>query len=153
MKIRVAGRDRTDELGAALIERSRRRPDCGVSRLVANEADVLSLSACKDTSEYLRRHIELLRSRNCQDAALFDTPAGPGLLGRIMHGIRLLLWKLLRYQHDWTIFRQNATNVQLSYELEFEREIRARQIAELEERVRELEAALGGAGGEMEGDG
>ena len=66
----------------------------------------------------------------------FEEPDPRGFGGRI----RRFLWNLLRYQHDWMSSRQNSINVQLSYELEFEKEERKKQVAELERRVRELES-------------
>ena len=143
MRVRIAGRDRTDDLGRELTERSRLRPDCGLALRIAQEADVLSLSHSRSTADYSAGQMRLLRSRNCVDTSQFDVPARAGLLGRMAAVFKRFLWRVLRYQHDWSVFRQNSTNVQLSYELEFEREERAKQIADLERRVRELEARLG----------
>ena len=61
-------------------------------------------------------------------------------MGRILLVVRKALWRVLRYQHAWLLFHQNAINRQLAYELAFEREERERQAAAFARRLARLEA-------------
>ena len=139
MKLVIAGKDRTDDLGRQLAETAQRRTQAILEESLRKESDVLALRESDSQEEYLRRHVTLLRARNCVDPARFETPCRPGVFGRCLHGIRMFLWKVFRYQHEWTAARQNTINVQLAYELECERELRERQVRRLEDRVRRLE--------------
>lgn len=142
-KVVVAGRDRSADLGAELMAAAARRPDRGLSRCIADEAPVLALKTAVNEAEFLSRYLALVQSRNRIDTQRFETPAGAGALGRLATWFRLLRWRLFRYQHDWMAFRQNAINVSVAYQLEFERLAREKQIAELDERLRRIEAAAG----------
>ena len=133
-KLQVAGKDRSDDLGRE-IAGAAARPDHGLARHIAYEMDVLGLRTAPCEEEYLDRHVKILRARNQVDPSSFAGSVSCGIMDRI----RRFLWKLLRYQHDWMSFRQNSINVQLSYELEFEKEDRKKQVAELERRIHELE--------------
>jgi len=130
LKLQVAGKDRSGDLGREIAGSAAVRPDHGLATLIAYEMDVLGLCSADSAAEYLDRHVKVLRVRNQVDPSAFEGPMGR---------VRRFLWNLLRYQHDWTSFRQNSINVQLSYELEFEKEERKKQVAELERRIRELE--------------
>jgi hypothetical protein len=135
LKLQVAGKDRSSDLGRELAGSAAARPDHGLATHIAYETDVLGLRSAESAAEYLDRHVKILRVRNQVDPSAFEGPGSGGLMVRV----RRFLWNLLRYQHDWTSFRQNSINVQLSYELEFEKEERKKQDAELEQRIRELE--------------
>ena len=144
MKLIVAGRDRTRDLGEALERQARNRPASALTRRIADERDVLALKASDSESVWLDRHLDLLRNRNCLDTNAFAVCAGRGPAGRLLFGLRRFFWKILRYQHDWHVFQQNSVNVQLSYGLEFERDERRRQAADLDRRMQVLEARVGG---------
>ena len=135
LKLQVAGVDRSADLGREITAAAAARPDCGLAEAVGHEMDVLSLRSAGNTADYLDKHSLVLHARNQVDPAAFALPAGRSFRDRV----RLFLWKLLRYQHDWMLSRQNSINVQLTYELEFEREERKKQVAGLERRIRELE--------------
>lgn len=135
LKLQVAGKDRSGDLGREIAGTAAARPDCGLGRQISHEMDVLELRTADGSEEYLDRHVKTLRVRNQVDPSAFEGPGACGLMNRV----RRFLWRLLRYQHDWVSFRQNSINVQLSYELEFEKEERKKQVAELEKRIRELE--------------
>jgi hypothetical protein len=130
LKLQVAGKDRSGDLGREIAGVAAARSDHGLATQIAYEMDVLGLRSAGSTAEYLDRHVGILRVRNQVDPSAFEGPMGR---------VRRFLWNLLRYQHDWTSFRQNSINVQLSYELEFEKEERKKQVAELDRRIRELE--------------
>lgn len=120
--------------------RSRSCPE--LSRLIDGEKDVLDVRKANNEADHVARHIKALLGRYWMDSALFETPRRSGAVGRIRHFLKHALWKLLRYQHDWCLFRQNTINVQTSYGLEFERQVREKQIADIERRIRKIETAL-----------
>lgn len=135
MKLLVNDRDRGPDLGTELTRHAHQRPESGLAARIEKERPLLSLSSAGTGAEYLERHIELLRSRNCADPAAFTMPGGRGLMGIV----RRILWKLTRWQTDSHAFAQNAVNVQLAYELEFEKQERRQETAELLRRIDTLE--------------
>ena len=139
MKVVVAGRDESEGLGGELSRAAGQRPDAGLASLMAGEADILRLGWRGTEHDYLARHVELMRIRHAVDAGDFAAPSRPGALGRVFGVVRRFLWRVLRYQHDWVLFRQGAVNAQLAHELALEHAERARQTADLERRVRALE--------------
>lgn len=151
MKLEIAGKDRSADLGAEISAAASGRKYQALEMLAAREAPVMRLSTCANTDRFLDTHIELTHSRNCIETSEFDTFIGKGLFGGLFRAVKRFLWKVLRYQHDWMSFRQNAVNIQMNYQLKFEHEDRMRTMAELEERVKALEAKLaektGGGGG------
>lgn len=145
LRISVAGRDRTADLGASVLREAQQRGLPWLERLLADEQEVLSLRSASTAEAFRARHLAALRSRWMVDPGRFSTPSGPGIVGAAMLWARMFLWRVFRYQHDWVVFRQNGINAQLFYALMFECEDRARQVRELEARVRDLEAQLGTA--------
>lgn len=139
--LRIAGRDCSRDLGPQLEEAARAREDRGVAVSVGAEGEILSLRTARDLAEYQQIHGELLRSRSGVDTSRFRAPGGDGARAWLRGMVWRLLWRVLRYQHDWVTFRQNTVNMQLLCRSEVEREIRAGQIAELERRVRDLETS------------
>ena len=144
MKLTVGGRDRTTDLGAVLSTRASQRRQSGLDAAVQEETDVLNLLEADGPEAHLRQQLAALRSRNCVVATLCPAHDRRAALGRCLGGLRRALWRLLRGQFEWMAYHQNAVNVQLTYALEFENEERRKRIAELEERVKRLEAAAGG---------
>jgi hypothetical protein len=144
VKLHAAGTDRTESLGQEL-ERAAtalRAPD--LEARIHRETPVLALGKSENEQDYTDRYLAIVRSRACVDPSSFVPPAGRGLKGRLAERLRRFLWKLTGHQHEWISRRQNAVNLQLVYELEFEIEARRQQVAELEARIRELEARLPG---------
>jgi hypothetical protein len=152
MKLEIAGRDRSADLGSDIASAAAARKCPALEALIAREMPITKLGACADTDCYLATHIELTHARNCVEPREFDTPGRNGMCGGILHAVRRFLWKILRYQYDWMAFRQNAINIQSNYQLKFEHEDRVRIIGKLEERIRKLESLLkekkGGDGGQ-----
>jgi len=70
----------------------------------------------------------------------FPIPGKPGSTGTILRTIKGILWKLLRYQHDRMAFQQNAINELVISSFDFQRTASRRAIADLEHRIRALEA-------------
>ena len=142
MKIFVANKDRTADLGAdirAAAQVLMRGGEREVPAQLPPDLSALSLTRGKSDADYLANLIRLIRYRDAVDTLDFDIPRKPGLAGLIMSRIKAFLWKLLRYQHDRIAFRQNLINTQLTSGLAFEVAARQKEIAELKRRVTELE--------------
>ncbi len=142
LKLSIAGRDRSDDIGRELSDQALRRQNADMAGCMAREEDVLVLKKARDTADYLDKHVGLMRARNCVDPSLFDIPSGGGVRGAIVRFVRKIFWGITRWQCERSAFDQNAINIQLTYELEFEKEARAKDVAELSARVRKLEAML-----------
>jgi hypothetical protein len=153
MHLEIAGKDRGGDIGRELLEEAGQRTDAALSARIARERPVLDLKSASCTESYQDCQVELMRARNCVDPSGFDTPAGRGPAGRLRHLFRRLVWRLLRYQYDWLTFEQNTINVQLTYELEFERDLRRKQTSELSARIRRLESIPDRSRESQEGDG
>lgn len=144
VKIWVAGRDRTDELGSELAAAAAGRPVTAVELDVARETELLDLRRAESESEYRQRFLDALRQRACVETDDFRIGVLSGPMRRALAAVRTWLWRLLRYQHDWTTFRQNGVNRQLAFGLEMEAEARERKVAELERRLAALEFEVRG---------
>jgi hypothetical protein len=143
MKITIAGRDRTDDLGPVLRRQAeimargdrKHQPD-----KLPDEISALALAQTKSAEDYLSELIRLLRYREGVDAALpLHIPVRPGPGGRLIGQVKRGLWKLLRYQHEHMALRQNLINAQLTSALEFEIVQRRRETDDLKRRLAELE--------------
>ena len=156
MRLSIAGEDCGHTFGEEIVESARCRRDERLEAALAQEAVLLGLKGSRHTADYLQRHIERFRSRTGIDPAGFSTPGRPGVCGRLLHLVRTGLWRLLKYQHEWLVFRQNTVNRQLAYELDFEHEERRWTETALEQRLLDLERRLaaveGGAAGGAESD-
>lgn len=147
MKLNIAGQDKTNDLGQALRQRAEIMARGATSRRLAplaSEISALVLTRSKSDAEYLDHLIRLIRYRDAVDTLDFDIPRKPGLAGLIMTHLKTFLWKLLRYQHDRIVFRQNLINTQLANALEFEVSQRQKETADLKQRVAELKKLCGG---------
>jgi len=142
LKLKIAGRDRTDDLAREIQATAENRTDTTLSDLIARERDVLSLRSALSEDDYLLCHIRLLRSRTSVDPSRLSIPSSPTLFGRIVWVIRSFLLRQLRYLLDWSFFHQNTINAQLADELKFEVEARRKQSAEIAKRLRALEKEL-----------
>lgn len=139
MRIIVAGKDRSAELGPALAEEADRRSQDPRCLFLDWSVNALSLADARDEGDYLHRLTRLVRAKNHVDTRIFDIPRRPGRLGSALAGFKRLLWKVLRYQHDRVTFRQNLINSNLTALLEFQQgEIKrlAARLAELEREPR-----------------
>lgn len=138
MKIIIASRDRTADLGpdlkagadARLARQPHPRPD----------RDALSLRDAGNEREFLERWTELVRRRSHADTLKVAIARKPGALGALAHAARLLLWKVLRYQHNGVVTLQNRINAQAAAALEFQLD----ELRRLRARVDELERRTGG---------
>ena len=139
MKILVAGKDRTAELGPGLTADSERRGQDPRCLFLDWSVNALSLSDARDESDYLDRLTRLVRYTNHVDPRVFDIPRRPGLVGSALAGFKKVLWKVLRYQHDRVTFRQNLINSNLIALVEFQRE----EIKRLDARLAAVEREPG----------
>ena len=139
LKLKIANQDRSDDLGREIAATEKSLEDSGFDDRVAKENEILSLHEAENEDDYLLRHIDLLRSRTSVDPSLLRISSSPGFLGRIMWLLRSLLWKLIRYQIDWSCFHQNKINAQLADELEFEVKSRMKHNVDIERRLKVLE--------------
>ena len=145
LRVSVAGRDRTADLGVFVLREANQRKHDWLEGQLDGEKDVLALKTAPSVAAFQSRFLDVLRARLMVDPSLFTTPSGPGFFGALILQVRIFLWRMFRYQHDWAAFHQNAVNAQLFYAVLFECEERKRQVRDLEARVRDLEAQIGTA--------
>ena len=142
VKLSIAGRDRSVDLAEELVAQAERRSNPDLTEKIEKEKDILCLKESGGAEDYQDRHLFLMRSRNCVDTEDFQLSSGRGLIGVLLRFVRRVFWKISRWQCDEMAFRQNAVNAQMTYQFEFERDARRKQIADLSERVEKLEKVL-----------
>ncbi len=145
MKILVANKDRTDDLGADIQKSAQVRMRGGereVPAQIAPDISALSLARPKSEADYLNNLIRLIRYRDAVDTHDFAIPRQPGMSGLILSRLKSFLWKLLRYQHNRIAFRQNLINGLCTSALEFEIACRRKAVADLDQRLQRLESRL-----------
>lgn len=145
MKIIVADQDRTNDLGPDILSRAlelKKRSGRDAPPRISSEIGALALKKARSDADYLAHFIRLLRYRDACDTCDFYIPRRPGFPGSLMAGIKKTLWKLMRYQHDRIVFRQNLINGLFTNAIEFEIAERRRTHAELSRRLDKLEAAV-----------
>jgi hypothetical protein len=145
MKILVAGKDRSSDIGAEI-------KDCAASlkklkaylgpKKVSPEIGALALHQAKSDADYLNHFIRLLRYRDAFDTYDFAIPRKPGMIGSLAAFFKRLLWKIMRYQYDRIAFRQNLINGLFTNAIEFEIIERQRACDALSKRLDQLETKL-----------
>lgn len=133
LRIKVAGEDRTSDIGESLKELSGTRQSGNETGAQDAGSAVLALTASGSESEFADRHIALLRQSCFVDNAKIDLPSGSAA-----RSVRKLLWKILRPVFDWISHRQNNINAQIVQALEMEKKIRDREIRQLRKDIDEL---------------
>lgn len=142
MKIIIAGRDRTEELGGELRRRALQMEagdDEHRSARLPPVVGALSLAEARSEGEYVARLSQLLRHRDSVSTRNFHIPRRPGLAGWCKDCFRQTMWRLLRYQRDRMAFRQDLINTQLSSAQTYETMQRQKEIAALRRRLDKLE--------------
>ena len=142
MKLWINGYDKTDALGEHMTKRATALEHQDYSNLLQGEAEILSLRNAATNAEYLEQYVNIVRKRQGVDPAHYSQPRTPGLKGSISYMIRMFFWRLLRYQHFWVAFHQNAINAMHAETLDFEHQERTRQAREIESRLEHLEKQL-----------
>jgi hypothetical protein len=141
MKIIVAGKDRTADLGAPVAaESARLEAQAAVTPLWPGHS-ALSLKDSTDEADYLRRFTGLLRLRHGIRTGAFHIARAPGLRGRLSLAVKTGLWKLLHYQHERLAAQQSLVNELAIGALEFQQDQAAQELRELRRRVERLESA------------
>jgi len=143
LRVWVNGEERDESPVAGVRQTAALLADRELDLLIQGESGILSLGAARDEAEYLSRHIELMRIRSCVDPSLFRPASRPGFLGRLGRQVRRLLWRVLRHQHDWFVFQDNAIHYQLASELDcLHSEVR-RRLDGIDRRLAEIESGAG----------
>jgi len=145
MKITVAGQDCTEKLGGEIRQKAaalKKLTGRAAPPEVSAEIGALVLHKASSDADYLDHFVRLLRYRDAFDTYDFDIPRRPGPFGTVLAGIKRILWKLLRYQHDRIAFRQNMINGLFTNAIEFEMAERKKADAELGQRLDKAEALL-----------
>jgi len=137
MRIVVAGKDQTLDIGSELTRRSTRHQGALSPWSPADSA--LSLKASRDMTDYLERYGKLMRLRYALCTDPFSIPGKPGMEGHLMKKLKTVLWKLLRYQHDRMARQQNAINELVISAQDFQNSATRERLAVLEQRIQELE--------------
>lgn len=149
MRLEVAGRDRSGDLGRDIAGAAgtmvAAKTEDELPALLEPGKSVLSLRSSKNEAEYLDRLTTLMLSRTGVGTFEFYVLRRPGLLGNAGAALKRILWKLLRYQHDRVAFQQNSINMQLTAAIEFMQAEYEQRIEALEKKVAELEKKSAGA--------
>jgi hypothetical protein len=129
MKLTINGADHSSELGDSPAQSDAK-------------ASARRLQQPADEAAYLDELMRQLQQRNVVNLEPFHIPRRAGGLGALMAKVRAKLWRLLRYQHEHVIAQQNDINQLLAAALEFEHRAHQRDVAELTQRIEELERKL-----------
>ena len=140
MVLTVAGKDCTAGLGAEIASAARGIDHTWMRDRISGESEILDLGHLANESDFLDRHIALFGHRTQVTFTNFKQPAAGNGLGRIAGAIRNVLWRLMLHPHDWTVFHQNAINLQAVRALELEVRLRRREAEQLRERLSALES-------------
>lgn len=143
MKLLVAGQEESQRLGRELEHSSEQRPDAELSGLIAGESIILSLKDVPDESQYLMRHLDILKSRHSVDPATLVIPCEPGLAGRGLFRIRQFLWKLMLPLQNQLTFCQNTVNQMLAHHLCIKQDQHLKELQALQQRIQALEKKIG----------
>lgn len=125
-QILVAGRDRTAELSAPLAVLVREMEQRGASVFLPHDRSSLRLRDATSGPELMSLYAEQLRYRQHVDISTTILPPTRGACGWLINRVQVLLWRVMRYQHQRAFFRQNLINSHLLGLLEMQiRELRA----------------------------
>jgi len=136
MRLTIAGKDRTGDVGNDVAKDAPRLSNAGLDRLLNGEKDLLLIGNKHGGDAFLAEYIRLLRCRNTIDYTEIDFPSSRRT--KLISIVRKVMWKLTRPFHDWFAFRQNSINRSLLYALEFENEQRRMDILRLEQEIERI---------------
>ena len=142
LRISVAGRDRTADLGPALQAEAAAHEADPLYYQLPPELQAASLRGCRNESEFEARYFALLRRKHHTATNDYVIPRKPGPAGALIGRLRRVLWKVLVYQHDRMSFLQNMINTSLVSALDFDRQELRREVGRLEARIAALERKL-----------
>ena len=139
MKLTVAGRDRSGDLGAAIAEEAGRLKASVAVGTLSPEHSALRLKQAANLEEYITSYMELLRIRHGVQTTDYYIPRRAGIRGKVSSTVKKYLWKLLRYQYERIMFQQNLINELEINSAEFQRDRIKEELAELRHRIASLE--------------
>lgn len=142
MRLVVAGKDRSADLGRQIADRAEQREKTASIGLLSPLHSALCLKNEVTTHGYLNQFMRLLKMRHGVSTAPFPVPARAGLSGGIMAAFKRILWRLLRYQHDRVTFQQNLINELLINALEMQKKMMEDRTEEVMKRLETVEAAV-----------
>lgn len=140
MRLVIAGKDRTSDLGQAVTRRAARHR--GPLSAWSPRDSALFLRESRDSSDYFDQFWRLMRLHHAVSTDAFPIPARPGWAGNQIRKIKKVLWRVLRYQHDHVTFQQNIINELVASAVEFQHTSVRESLADLERKVQHLEAQL-----------
>lgn len=140
--LRVAGRDRIDDLGAAIDSDAAASDDPVFRDRIQGESVILDLANAASESDYHDRQLAIHGMRTQLDLAELSPPQSTGVVGPVVGSLRKFLWRMTRFGLDWTVFHQNGINEQAARTLEHEVRLRKRENEALRERIAALESRL-----------
>ncbi len=142
MKLIVAGKDRSADLGDDLAREAAALASSNTSIHCAHDDAVLRLREVSSMAEYLKTYAPLMRSNGGLRIALTTPPRPPrrGLMPRLRRWLRPLLLRVLTHEHAYIVHQQATFNELIATALEFEVEESQRRCAEIETRLAALEA-------------
>ena len=88
MKLSIAGKDRSSDLGQQIADRAKQRMQNSSVHFLSPQHSALRLKEEGTSEGYLEQFIQLLRIRHGVSTAPFAVPARAGLSGRIMAMLR-----------------------------------------------------------------
>lgn len=139
MKIAVAGKDKTSELGQEIAAEAARLKASGSIGMLFPEHSALRLKEHPSREGYLYRFIELINMRHGVRTTDYYIPRGPGLRGKVAVALKAVLWKLFRYQHVRIASEQNLINELSIHAQAFQRDRLEQELKDLKQRIESLE--------------
>ena len=139
MQFIISGQDQTESLGQRVAALGKNlRPIPGRPP----ELDALSLATANNEAHFLAKYLQQLHYKHQVNTASFAIPRRPGKLGSFFGKLRCYLWRLLRYQHEGMISRQNTVNTLLAEGLALEHNFAQKELAMLREELATMKKAL-----------
>lgn len=146
MKLVVAGRDRTGDLGEELRRASEERAAVGAAPRFQQPAySALTLRASADEREYLDRFQALLAIHHVVNPSS-TVPRRDGLMGVLAARLRDWIWRQVHYRIARIVSQQNGINEQLVFDLALQNQALRRELEALRARVERGPAAPSGSG-------
>ena len=139
MKITVAGKDRTGDVGHAI--QARAATFAPISNYGPSDS-ALSLREAANEDKYVAKFNTLLRHHRSIKTDIIPVSQRGGMAGRVACMFKKVLWRLLRHQHDRIAAQQNAINELLVMSFVLQYDAYKRKIEAIERRLADIEKAL-----------
>jgi len=146
VKLFVAGRDRTGDLGEDLRRAAEARAAAGPApRFQQPACSALTLRASADEREYLDRFQALLAIHHVVNPTS-TVPRRDGLMGVVAARLRDWIWRQVQYRIARIVSRQNGINEQLVFDLALQNQALRRDLDALRATVERGTVAPRGSG-------